>query len=523
MTITKRAAKRNEDIARAREAAEADLLTFIKLVAPHRVLGAIHEELCTWWTREAGNDNQLCLLPRDHQKSAMIAYRVAWEITRHPDTTILYISATSTLAEKQLYFIKNILTSKRYRTFWPEMTAPDEGKREKWTNVEIMVDHPKRKQEGVRDATIRTAGLTTNIVGLHFKIVVLDDVVVYDNAYTEEGRKKVESQYSLLASIETTGSEEWVVGTRYHPKDLYSKLVEMKEPYFNEYGEIEGERPVYEVFERVLEDSPERDGTGEYLWPKQRRSDGKVYGFDAAERARKFAKYLDKAQFWAQYYNDPNDPGNTNISPDRFQYYDQAHLKQKDGYWYLKDKKLNIYAAIDFAYTIETTSDFTAIVVIGMDCDNNIYVLEIDRFKTKKILEMFERTLRLFTKWEFKKIRAEINAAQVAIVEQFKDYRKQYGIYFSIDEQTATRHTGTKEERMKAILNPRYDSLAVWHYKGGNCQPLEEELIAHKPAHDDIMDALANACSIAIAPMQRSQRRSQHNVVYNNKWGGVAH
>ena len=28
-----------------REAAEADLLTFIKLVAPHLLLGAIHEEL----------------------------------------------------------------------------------------------------------------------------------------------------------------------------------------------------------------------------------------------------------------------------------------------------------------------------------------------------------------------------------------------------------------------------------------------------------------------------------------------
>jgi hypothetical protein len=60
-----------------RQAAESDLLTFIKLVAPHRVLGAVHEELCSWWSKEDSKDNQLVLLPRDHQKSAMIAYRVA--------------------------------------------------------------------------------------------------------------------------------------------------------------------------------------------------------------------------------------------------------------------------------------------------------------------------------------------------------------------------------------------------------------------------------------------------------------
>ena len=42
------------------------------------------------------------------------------------------------------------------------MIAPDEGKREKWATTAIAVDHPTRKEEGVRDYTIRTAGLTTN-------------------------------------------------------------------------------------------------------------------------------------------------------------------------------------------------------------------------------------------------------------------------------------------------------------------------------------------------------------------------
>jgi hypothetical protein len=168
-----------EDI---KQAAEDDLLSFIHLIAPHRVLGSCHKELIRWWTRAEARDHQMVLLPRDHQKSAMVAYRVAWEVTRNPAVTILYISSTSGLAEKQLKFIKDILDSPVYRRYWPEMTHPDEGKREKWTNTEIMVDHPLRKKEGVRDATVFTAGLTTGITGLHCNIAVLDDVVVKENA-----------------------------------------------------------------------------------------------------------------------------------------------------------------------------------------------------------------------------------------------------------------------------------------------------------------------------------------------------
>jgi hypothetical protein len=114
----------------------------------------------------------------------MVAYRCAWEITKDPTITILYISSTSGLAEKQLHFIKNILDSPVYRRYWPDMIHEDEGKREKWTTSEIMVDHPLRAAEGVRDATVFTAGLTTNITGLHCNIAVLDDVVVKENAYS---------------------------------------------------------------------------------------------------------------------------------------------------------------------------------------------------------------------------------------------------------------------------------------------------------------------------------------------------
>ena len=506
-----------------REAAESDLLAFIRLIAPHRVLGSVHEEVIRWWNREGASKHQIVLLPRDHQKSALMAYRVAWEITRNPDMTVLYISATSRLAEKQLKMIKDIFTSKIYRKYWPEMVNKDEGKREKWTSSEISVDHPVRHKEQVRDATITAAGLTTNVTGLHCNIAVLDDIVVAENAYTEEGRENVRRLYSLLSSVETTGAREWIVGTRYHPKDLYGELMELEEDIFNKDGEIIDRQSVYEVFQRQVED--QGDGMGEFLWPRQRRADGKWFGFDPQVLATKRAKYLDRTQFRAQYYNDPNDPDSMRVDPSKFQYYDRRFIERTQGKWYYKGRPLNVFASIDFAFSRRKKADYTAIVVIGVDPDFNIYVLDIDRFKTDRISEYFDRIKQSHVKWDFRKIRAEVTVAQQSIVRELKEqYIKPHGLFLSVEEHRPSRHQGSKEERIAAVLEPKYDNMSMWHYKGGLCQTLEEELVLENPPHDDMKDALASAVEIATPPkgMQTHKRNALGGkVVSHPRFGGV--
>jgi hypothetical protein len=458
-------------------------------------------------------------------KSALLAYRVAWEVVRNPAIRILYISSTANLAEKQLKMIKDILTSKWVRLYWPDLINPDEGKREKWTNSEISVDHPIRKLEGIRDPTIFTGGLTTSLTGLHCDVACLDDAVVQENAYTEEGREKVKTQYSLLASIEGTDSREWVVGTRYHPKDLYQDLIEMEEEVFDASGNVIDMRPVYEVFERKVEDKG--DGTGEFLWPRQMRGDGKWFGFDQNILAKKKAKYLDKTQYYAQYYNDPNAYGNSDISDDKFQYYDKAHVNRYNGRWQVMGQPINVYAAIDFAFSKSTAADYTALVVVGMDSDRNIYVLDIDRFRTDRVSECFNHIRDMHVKWDFRKLRAEMTVGQGMIVRELKEmYIKPAGLALSIDEYFPTRNEGTKEERIKAILQHRYDNKSVWHYRGGNCQILEEELKQKHPPHDDIKDALASCVEICVPPMHLGRtirRNNDSNVVYSSRFGGVSY
>jgi hypothetical protein len=431
----------------------------------------------------------------------------------------LYISATSGLAEKQLKFIKDILDHPKYRKYWPTMTHVDEGKREKWTTTEIMVDHPIRKREGVRDATVFTAGLTTSITGLHCNIAVLDDVVVKENAYTLDGRSKVEGQYSLLASIETTDAQEWIVGTRYHPRDLYGTLIKTNVDIVTEDGEITDTKPVYEVYQKEVEDMG--DGTGDFLWPRQQRGDGRWFGFNPQTLALKRAKYLDRTQYYAQYYNNPNDPGQEAIPSTYFQTYEREFLKRVQGVWEFNGRPLAVFAAIDFAFSIRKTADYTVLVVVGVDHEGHIYLLDIKRKRTDKTKEYYQMVYDTHMKWGYKKIRAEVTAGQKVIAERIKDDIRMDGLLLSVDMYRPTRNEGTKEERIHAALKPRYENNTIWHYAGGLCEELEQELIQHNPAHDDIKDALHQVMGIIRPPAQRKKER-ERKIITHPRFGGVA-
>lgn len=506
-----------------RQRCEIDFIFYINTVAPKRMLGSIHIDVCKWLSASNACNYQLLLLPRDHMKSALAAFWATWQIVRNPAVRILYISATALLATKQLKFMKDILTSTNFRLLWPEMINEDEAKREKWTEKEICVDDPRRAAESIRDATIFSAGLTTNIVGLHCDIQIWDDGVTAANAYTEEGRLKVKEAYSYMSSVQGTNPRVLIVGTRYHPKDLYPSIQEMTVDEYDEAGEIVSRRPLYDVKEYPVESIG--DGTGEFLWPRQQHSDGKWFGFDQKILAEKRSQYINKTHFRAQYYNDPHDVDSSPINRDLFQYYEPGHLSVKDGRWFFKGNRLNLVAAVDFAYTTGVRSDYSSIAVVAADGQLNYYILEIERFKTSKISEYYSRILKLYEKWGFRRLIAEVTAGQKVIVEDIRDnYIRPNGLSLAVEEFLPTKALGAKEERINAILEPRYQNRQIWHYVGGNCQVLEEELIYQNPAHDDCKDALAAAIKNARAPLNFnfSSRTPIHSLTYNSRFGGVA-
>lgn len=520
-----RKSETKERLLEIKEQAEADLFKFAKLVNPSYQYGDIHKRVFRWLQEEGDGLKQLLLLPRGHLKSHCMAVWCAWWITKHPDTIIVYLSATSELAEKQLYSIQNMLTHPNYSRVWPDMVNPDAGKRAKWSATKLAVDHPMRKVNNVRDWTVQTAGLTTNTTGWHCDVLVSDDVVVPDNAYTEDGRRKVAASMGQMHSILNPAGLLKACGTRYHPQDYYQTVIDTEIAIWDmESDEIIGYKPSWDIMEEVVEID------GVFLWPRTYMYDAKgnktkAFGFDRQVLEEIKGGYTgDPAQFYSQYYNDPNDASLDKISRDSFQYFEPTMLRRSAGIWtYGRDnKELKIYAAVDFAFSLAKTADYTAIVVVGVDCDGNYYILDIDRFKTDRISTYFERIVYLHDRWGFKVLRAEATVAQSVIVNDLKDYIKREGLVLKIDSYKPTRNEGTKEERISAILDHKYEQGAIWHFQGGYTPMLEEELVLKNPPHDDIKDALAAAVDVAVKPFDMRGRSTNQNKIIYGRFGGVA-
>lgn len=518
------------DRAAAAEILENDLWAFAKYINPHYCYGDIHETIF----RELANDEEdylLILLPRGHLKSHCIAVWCVWQITKDPTATMVYLSAGEDLAAAQIYAIKGMITCDRYRALWPDMINKEESKREKWTAMGFIVDHPQRKKMGIRDMTIIIKTVKSNAAGLHCDYLVFDDVVTDKNAYTELGRREVKASVSMFASIKNPGAKTKGVGTRYHPRDLYYDFKNARVPVWVEdfygkgKGEFDGEEDLWFILEEIAETSG-GDLTGDYLWPRTISAvDGKPYGFDPRTLSAKRAEFFslgENAQFYAQYYNDPNDPSSESVDRDAVQYYNAKHVLFNDGSYYYKDRKLNVFAAMDVAWTVNTSSDYTAIAVIGVDWENNIYVLGLDRFKTKDFDTYYKRIINLQSQWGFRKIHIESNAGGIFVANEVKRLAKLNGANLVVKPKAATANEGKKEERHLATLIPRVKNGGVYFTKGGLTNVIIEEIVLERPPHDDLKDSLTQAIEISYTPSK--QAVGTNNVVRiraHKRFGGL--
>jgi phage terminase large subunit-like protein len=514
------------DKQKVKDLAEKRFFVYMCLINPHYAYGEIHAELCDW-IQDSDSNRRLGLLPRGHLKSHVAAGYASWRITKQPWITIVYLSAGEDLAKNQIYAIKNMMTSDVYRTYWPEMLHADEGQREQWSAYSFNVDHPERKRRGIRDHTIIVKTVKSNAIGLHCDLLIPDDVVIPQFADTAIGRGEVNRSMAQFTSILNPRGEIVAVGTRYHPEDFYQTCVDSEyQIWDHKLGRFNGTRKLWDVFQRQVEDKG--DGTGEFLWPLQTNSDtGDAYGFDVDSLAVIRADYEAKGQlvqFFCQYYNDPNAIDTQRISRGHFQYYDRKNLKMERGSVFLRDRKLSTFAAMDVAWTDGANSDYTAIVVIGMDQEENVYVLDLVQFKTDSFNEYFNELMSLHRKWDFRKLLIETNAGGHFVKQELDRLVRQNGETLSIEGKAAPTRQGSKTERKNSTLEWRYADMKVWHYKGGLTSEFEDQIVLGRPKHDDLADAFVAAISIAKPPGRRVNKSNirvmETNQNYDSRFGG---
>ncbi len=409
----------------------------------------------------------LALVPRGTLKTTVITigFVLQWFLV-HPESRVLIDSETSTNSSGFLGEIKGHLEGndayrevfKACHGVYPDANSKDKSTR--WTNSAVdLACRTKARKE----ASIDTGGVDTTKNSRHYDLIIFDDLHSEINTQTKEQIEKVKNHFRLAFSLLDPGCPVIVIGTRWDFNDLYQMILDELGDQFN-------------VIARKA-----KSDDGDLLYP------AKLDDEFLTNKRNLQGSYI----FSCQYMNEPVDAETAKFKRDYFHYRNYAEIEGMPINWYL---------TVDPGGDGET-SDYAALVLSGMDYQENIYVRYIVKAKMTEG-EIVKMTINLFRKFGPKRVVVETLAgAGKSIILAYKTLMKELGIWMPI--QYIEHRTTAKSSRIEALA-PKYEFGHVFHIREcPNIKDLEDELLKFpKAKNDDVSDALATVLEVATAPMK---------------------
>jgi predicted phage terminase large subunit-like protein len=240
----------------------------------------------------------------------------------------------------------------------------------------------------------------------------------------------------------------------------------------------------YVTYKAILDD-------GTPLWPSR-------WPLKKLEERKQF--YIDSgtpAKFYQEYMNQAKSPEDQIFSEEDINegyYKGNARFDESSDSWYIQldddtKKYINIYIGVDPASTINTYSDFSVIMVIGVTAEFDYYVLEYWR---KRVLPMecADEIFKIFKRYS--PVR-RVNIETIAYQEMLRDYvykrSKKEGLFIpGIEKGIKGYGNKKKKDRLFEGLQPMFKQGAV-HLRKNHHEFIGELLDFPKGSHDDCIDA----------------------------------
>ena len=429
-------------------------------------LGEFHKELCKF-VQSNPKKKKLILVPRSHLKTKLVTVGYScFKIAKNPKIRILIYSATWQVAVDIVQTIERNLSDENGR--FVEVFGNFREGAPQWQN-----DRFRLKENDKKEPTVTASGIDNNLVGGHYDLIIFDDVVSADNITTSDQIQKVIKTYNQALDLLEPDGEVIVVGTRWHDADLYGWIMD---PGNNVL-------PQFEIFKKeAFQGSIETDDGFELLWP------GKFTRHNLWERLQSEGW----SQFSAQYLNEPVPEETAIFKRQWFMHYDEADLR---------GKLLTKFMAVDPALSEATTADYTAMMVVGMDQWNCMWILDIVRERLNPN-EVINTIFQMKEKWNLTNVAIESVAYQKALAYFLRQEMSRRGKYFHVEEVKPQNRS--KEERVKG-LQPLYENRKIFHNPLlKNNYFLEDELLRFPNAkHDDLVDALSYTLDIIYPAKQK--------------------
>jgi predicted phage terminase large subunit-like protein len=417
----------------------------LKLETPN-----FHKEIYDLY-KDDSNKKIAIVAPRGHSKSTItdLVY-LSWVIVHSKAKFVLLVSDTYSQAVLFLDALKaEFESNEKLRSFYGDLTSKN------WSEGEIVVN-------GI---LIKALGAGMKVRGLKYResrpdLVIIDDLENDELVENKERREKLERWFNgaLIPSLAEEG-RVIMIGTILHYDSLLNKIASPDK---------------YKSFIKRTYRAINDWGA---LWPEH---------LDLAKLEAIKTDYINQGLgflFYQEYQNDPITDENRKFKREKIKYFTNDDL----GF-----KKLVYYITIDRAYSMEKTADFTAIIVNGVDVENNWFIQQAERFKGTE-QDLINKIFDLKAYYNPDKIGIEQKAFEYTLKPNLENEMRRRNNFFLVEELKDLGRS--KNIRIEGLV-PRFETGSIYLRKEQS-DLVDELLMFPKAVHDDLIDALSYQLEIA--------------------------
>lgn len=168
-----------------------------------------HDRLNMWSHVEGGKTNQVAI------------GRTLYELGCDPSLKVAIISNTNDLAKKITRQLGQYITkSRELHEVFPNLVPTDDPSLP-WKAQALTVARPGM---GAKDPSVQAAGMHGNIIGSRIDLLILDDVLDFENTHTPTPREDAYRWLKYIMGRMTSEGRVWVIGNAWHPDDAMHRF-----------------------------------------------------------------------------------------------------------------------------------------------------------------------------------------------------------------------------------------------------------------------------------------------------------
>lgn len=468
--------KRKADILRrllAARAARDSLLAYVRFTMPDqkdhsanpktRYLTGRHHELMSRRLEdlEAGRIRRVIINmgPR-HGKTELASKKfMAWFSAKHPEMSLVFGTYNETYAGDIGRAVRDNIQSPEHKFIFPDHVLKEGSE-------------AAQRLETPQGGQLSFVGRGGTITGRGGHGIVLDDPIKdRKEADSKLIRDQLWTWFTQVIMTRQMSEDSWVIliQTRWHEDDLVGRLTDPLNAFYD--ADEAAEWTVIDLPALAFDDGSDDvlgRTPGEALWPER----FPVAFLKAQER-------LDPRGFQALYQGRPSAGSGVFFQASWLKTYRQDELPAN----------LRYYIASDHAVSTVQTRDKTAMIPVGVDENDNIYVLSDVFWEHAPADKAVDAMLALMRNRKPLYWWAERGHITKSIGPFLRKRMHEEGVYVSLIEVTPTADKQTRAQSIQgrmAMGKVYFPSFAAWWPRAK-----DEILKFPNAAHDDFVDALA--------------------------------